>query len=148
MRGLQLTEVVKSLLIINVMMFLGTMVLGEPSPSSAQNLILDPTGNVSDWGRNMLAVFSPSSEYFRPYQIVTHMFMHADVMHIFFNMFALYMFGPPLENYFGSKKFFIYYFFTAFGAMLLHIFRFISRLWDDFSKSAHYATDTSYSDES
>jgi membrane associated rhomboid family serine protease len=50
------------------------------------------------------------------------MFMHGGVAHLFFNMFALYMFGRVLEQVWGSKRFFIYYFFTGIGAALLHSF--------------------------
>jgi membrane associated rhomboid family serine protease len=98
-----LTDVVKNLLIINVIMFLGGGELMEMLGSS----------------RDMLALqYHPT--YFEPYQVITHMFMHADLTHLFFNMFALFMFGPILETTWGSKRFFIYYFFTAFGALALH----------------------------
>lgn len=100
-----LTGVVKNLLIINVIMYLGSGILMNTFGSSA----------------NMLALqYHP--EYFRPYQLITHMFMHANLTHLFFNMFALFMFGPILETTWGSKRFFIYYFFTAFGALALHTF--------------------------
>lgn len=68
-----------------------------------------------------LAVFSFKSDFFRPYQLITHMFMHGDFWHLFFNMFALYMFGRILEEVWGSKRFFIYYFFTGLGAAFLHL---------------------------
>jgi len=98
----QLTDVVKSLIIINVMMFIGTQIAGNEV-------------------KYMLAVFYPTSEYFQPYQLITHMFMHANVTHIFFNMYGLFMFGVPLEQKFGSKKFLIYYLLTGFGALLLYM---------------------------
>ena len=65
---LQITGVVKHLLIINVLMFIGTYFLGD--------VVTDGMGNVVDLGRYRLAVFYPSSPYFQPYQIVTYMFMH------------------------------------------------------------------------
>jgi len=68
-----------------------------------------------------LALFYPSSELFRPFQIVTHFFMHADTMHILFNMFALVMFGSALEQIWGPKRFLIYYIFCAIGAALIHV---------------------------
>jgi len=98
----QLTDVVKSLIIINVMMFIGTQIAGNEV-------------------KYMLAVFYPTSEYFQPYQLITHMFMHANVTHIFFNMYGLFMFGVPLEQKFGPKKFLIYYLLTGFGALLLYM---------------------------
>ncbi|MBP1674446.1 MAG: protease, partial [Bacteroidetes bacterium] len=53
-------------------------------------------------------------------QILTHMFMHADFWHLFFNMFALYMFGGILENVWGPKRFFIYYMVCGLGAAFVH----------------------------
>ncbi len=60
------------------------------------------------------------SERFQPYQIVTHMFMHANFFHLLFNMYALFLFGKILETVWGSKKFLIYYLVTGFGAAALH----------------------------
>ena len=101
--GLRLTDVVKNLLIINVIGYILTHFTG-------------------DFGREWLirlSVFFPTSEYFQPYQIVTYMFMHGDLMHIFFNMFALVMFGTAIEQLWGPKRFLFYYFFTGFGALAL-----------------------------
>ena len=67
-----------------------------------------------------LGLHYPTSEFFKPFQIITHMFMHANVFHIFFNMFNLYMFGSILERVWGPKRFLEFYFITGFGAMLLH----------------------------
>ncbi len=100
----QVTEVVKHLLIINVVMYFGTqMLLGES-------------------GRYILAMFYPTSPDFQPFQIVTHMFMHGSIGHLFFNMFGVYMFGPPLEQRWGSQRFLFYYLFSGFGALALYIF--------------------------
>lgn len=95
---MQITEVVKHLLIINVLMFIAGEIV---------NL---------DW----LALHFPSSEKFMPLQIATHFFMHGGLMHLFFNMFALWMFGTALERIWGPKRFLIFYFVCAFGAFLLH----------------------------
>ncbi len=100
-----LTPVVKNLLIINILVFLGTSIL--ESSLGAEFII--------DW----LAVHYPASEYFKPVQIVTYMFMHGSVMHILFNMLGLFMFGPPVEYTWGPKRFLLYYFFTGFGALAL-----------------------------
>ena len=97
---MQLTDVVKNLLIINIIMFLGVRFFIEP---------------------NQLAVYYPSSPYFQPYQIVTHMFMHGSFMHLLFNMFAIYMFGPPVEAVFGPKRFLFYYLATGLGSFFLHM---------------------------
>jgi membrane associated rhomboid family serine protease len=55
-----------------------------------------------------------------PIQILTHMFMHGNFWHLFFNMFALYMFGGILENVWGPKRFFIYYMVCGLGAAFVH----------------------------
>jgi membrane associated rhomboid family serine protease len=64
-----------------------------------------------------------ASPNFRPWQIVTHMFMHSqyDFTHIFFNMYALYLFGTALENYWGTKRFVIYYMTCGIGAFFLNM---------------------------
>ena len=66
-------------------------------------------------------LFFPTSTEFQPFQLVTHMFMHASMGHLFFNMFGLYIFGPFVERTIGVKKFFQLYFIAGFGAMLLHL---------------------------
>ncbi|MDD2385183.1 MAG: rhomboid family intramembrane serine protease [Bacteroidales bacterium] len=96
-----LPPVVKTLLIINLAMFVLSMVF--------PNLQL------------YLAAYSFKSEFFKPIQLITHMFMHGDFWHLFFNMFALYMFGKILEDVWGQKRFFIYYFVTGLGAAALHL---------------------------
>lgn len=96
------TDVVRHLLIINVLMYFGTRVLGE-------NVV------------NTLAIYFPTSEHFQPYQIVTHMFMHGNLMHLFFNMFAVYMFGSPVEAFWGARRFLFFYLFSGFGALGLHL---------------------------
>jgi membrane associated rhomboid family serine protease len=100
-----LPPVVKNLLIINGLMFLLSVIVESKFGT-----------NLNQW----LGMYYPASVYFKPYQIITHVFMHGSFMHIFFNMFSLWMFGSVLENYWGPKRFFIYYFITAFGAAALH----------------------------
>ena len=101
----QLPEIVKNLLIINGLLFLGTI--------SLANYRIDLT--------QMLGLHQFQSPDFRPHQLVTHMFMHANFTHLFFNMFALWMFGKTLENVWGGKRFLIYYMFTGLGAAALHL---------------------------
>ena len=67
----------------------------------------------------MLGLHYFKSEYFRPYQFVTYMFIHADFQHIFYNMFALWMFGYLLENVWGPKRFLTYYMITGIGAAIV-----------------------------
>jgi len=97
--------VVKNLIIINALMLLFTYGL------SMSNIDL-----VSLLGLHFL-----KSQAFQPYQIVTHLFMHGGLMHLFFNMFALWMFGRVLENVWGPKRFFIFYFVCGLGAAFLHL---------------------------
>ncbi|MGM9765426.1 MAG: rhomboid family intramembrane serine protease, partial [Candidatus Cryptobacteroides sp.] len=66
------------------------------------------------------AMFYPASPFFRPWQIVTHIFMHGGFWHIFFNMYTLFIFGTVLERSLGSRKFIIFYFVTGLGAVALH----------------------------
>jgi membrane associated rhomboid family serine protease len=68
----------------------------------------------------MLGLYYPRSDHFKPYQIITHLFMHGGFAHLFFNMFALFMFGRVLESVWGPKRFFIYYFVSGLGAALTH----------------------------
>jgi membrane associated rhomboid family serine protease len=69
----------------------------------------------------ILGIYFPKSDQFRPIQIISHMFMHGGFWHLFFNMFALYMFGQVLEQVWGPRRFLIYYFVTGLGAMATHM---------------------------
>lgn len=66
------------------------------------------------------ALFYPTSPFFHWWQPLTHMFMHGGFAHIFFNMYAVYMFGSVLERQWGTKKFLLFYFVSGFGAALVH----------------------------
>ena len=66
------------------------------------------------------AAFYPFSPFFRSWQIITHMFMHGGFMHILFNMFTLFSFGPVLERTLGEKKYVILYFVSGLGAFFLY----------------------------
>lgn len=98
--------VVKNLVIINVLMFLAKYAVG-----GAFGIDLD----------RVLGLSFIKSNQFQPYQIVTHMFMHGSIMHLAFNMFALWMFGRIIESVWGAKRFFIYYFATGLGAAFLQM---------------------------
>ena len=102
---LALPPVVKNLILINVLLLLATW--------TAKSVFgVDLT--------TILGLYFPKSEQFMPLQIITHMFMHANFMHLFFNMFALYMFGGILENVWGPKRFLIYYMVCGLGAAFVH----------------------------
>jgi membrane associated rhomboid family serine protease len=101
-----LPPVVKNLLIINGLFFLATWVFESQYK-------IDLT--------NYLGLHYFTSEYFRPYQLITYMFMHGGIDHIFFNMFALWMFGNTLENFWGPKRFLIFYMVTGIGAGVIQL---------------------------
>jgi len=67
-----------------------------------------------------LGLHFPKSELFMPLQLVTHMFMHGGILHLFFNMFALFMFGRVLEQVWGPKRFLTYYLVCGLGAAFVH----------------------------
>ena len=98
--------VVKNLIIINILFFLATLILG-----SANIDLVDYFG-----------MHYPGSKKFMLHQIVTYMFMHGNIAHIFFNMFALFMFGRVLESVWGPKRFLLYYFVTGIGAIAFQTF--------------------------
>ena len=97
-----ITDTVKHLLIINVIFFIATISLGD--------VVFD-----------LFALHYPSNPKFQFWQPLTHMFMHGDLGHIFFNMFALYMFGIPIEQMLGRNKFIFFYLSTGFGAAALQL---------------------------
>ncbi len=122
MNNLYITDVVKHLLIINVIVYIGTQFMGEPDYNTQLELINNAAQADFDlWGRLRFAVFYPTSPYFHSYQVITYMFMHGNLMHIFFNMYALYMFGTAVETVWGPKRFLFYYLFTGFGALALQM---------------------------
>lgn len=96
--------VVKNLIIVNVLMLVATFILER----AGINLY------------TYLGLYFPASDHFMPHQIFTHMFMHGGLTHIFFNMFALWMFGRVLESVWGPKRFLLYYLVTGLGAAVLH----------------------------
>lgn len=100
-----LPTVVKNLLIINALFFLATITMSE------------------GMGIDLYDYFSLKyfgSDLFQPYQLITYMFMHGGFTHLFFNMFALWMFGSAIENFWGPKRFLFFYLFAGIGAGLSH----------------------------
>ena len=102
-RYFETPPVVKNLIIINALVFMATALL--------------PVGEVIErWGA--LAV-GMARFPFHAYQLVTYMFLHGNLEHIFFNMFALWMFGRTLEYELGSQRFLTYYMVCGIGAALI-----------------------------
>ena len=96
----RVSEIVKHLIIINVIFFIASLVFGE--------LMYD-----------LFAMHYPKNSDFILWQPITHMFMHGDITHILFNMFGLWMFGTPLEQMWGKQKFIFFYLSAGFGAVLI-----------------------------
>jgi membrane associated rhomboid family serine protease len=97
----KITDAVKHLIIINVIFFVASMTIGE--------VVMEK-----------MALFYPKNPHFNYWQFLTHMFMHGGVMHILFNMYALWAFGSPLEAMWGSKKFLFFYLATGLGAGIIY----------------------------
>ncbi len=113
-----LPTVTKNLLIINILMFVATFLLGKQG--------IDLT--------EKLGLHYYKAPLFKPYQFITYLFMHGSFMHLFFNMFAVYMFGSVLENAWGPKKFLTYYVFTGLGAALTQFVVFYYQITPDLNK--------------
>ena len=97
-----LPDIVKQLIIINVLFFLGSLRLGNAA-------------------YDLLALHYPQNPKFAPWQVVTHMFMHGSINHILFNMFGLWMFGGTLAQMWGRNKFLFFYLSTGLGAAALQL---------------------------
>jgi membrane associated rhomboid family serine protease len=105
-RGFSLLPmIVKNLLIINILVFFAQWVAENKFGISLED---------------SLGLHYPPSMAFRPWQFITYMFLHGNLGHLFFNMFALWMFGYALENIWGPKRFLVYYLVTGIGAALVH----------------------------
>lgn len=98
--------VVKNLLIINGLVFLGMV-------SIRSTFGID----ITQW----LGLYFPASESFNPFQLISHMFMHGNFRHILSNMIMLWFLGSAMENHWGSQRFLIYYILTGLGASALQI---------------------------
>lgn len=99
---MRISETVKHLIIINVIMFIGSLLVGNKA-------------------FDLLSIWFYENDHFKFWQIITHMFMHSRVFipHIIFNMLGLWMFGSPLEQMWGRNKFLFFYFSCGLGAVLL-----------------------------
>lgn len=99
-----LPTVVKNLIIINTLVFIAQKTVGSEIP-------VEPLFALHTW----------QSVFFKPWQFVTYMFMHGSFTHLFFNMFALWMFGSTLENIWGPKRFITFFIACGLGAALCHM---------------------------
>ena len=97
-----LPTVTKNLIIINVIIFIATLINEE-------------------FMIGTFALFYPTSPFFHWWQVITHMFMHGGFWHIFFNMYTLFIFGCVVERFIGTKKFLLFYFICGLGAVALHL---------------------------
>lgn len=129
---------VKNLLIINVLAFVATITFENSFGFSL----------IENFG-----LYNWQSDHFKPFQLLTHMFLHGSFTHIFFNMFALWMFGSVLENHWGPKRFLTYYFLTGLGAAALHLFTGsillsgLANATDFYLSNPNYASFASYLEE-
>jgi len=99
--------VVKNLIIVNVLVFIAQQTIGR--------------GDNTHVVENLFALHDVHSVFFKPYQLITYMFMHGGIEHILFNMIALWMFGSILENHWGAKRFLQFYMICGLAAGLLHL---------------------------
>lgn len=112
--------VIKNLVIVNALVFFAQWIFKD-----------NPSVRIED----MFALHDVRSELFRPHQLITYMFLHGGVDHIFFNMFALWMFGSILENLWGAKRFLIFYMACGIGAGILHLVTLYLELKPDINPS-------------
>jgi membrane associated rhomboid family serine protease len=110
------TPVVLNLIIINTLAYFAQMAFGG---GQSPNIVDD-----------LFALHHYKAEVFRPYQIVTHMFMHGGFFHLLFNMFALWMFGTLVERAWGPKRFLIFYFVCGLGAALAQMGSYAFTFWE------------------
>lgn len=102
-----LPTIIKNLIIINVLIYIAQITVEQSSNPELLN--------------DLFALHTWQSPLFKPWQFVTHLFMHGSWGHIFSNMFALWMFGSVLENLWGPKRFLTFYIVCGLGAALLHM---------------------------
>jgi len=107
-------KVTRALLIANVAMFVICLMVGD---AFILNLALWPIGNMTPAGMTPAG----GSLGFQPWQIVTYSFLHGNITHLLFNMFALYMFGGELERLFGQQRYLNLYFLSVITAAIAQL---------------------------
>ncbi|HEY9049511.1 MAG TPA: rhomboid family intramembrane serine protease, partial [Ohtaekwangia sp.] len=110
---LRLTPVVRSIIIINVIVFIGQMIAPKMDFGSCFGGAGFPYQN--DIITGFLSMWNTHTDCFKPYQLFTYMFVHGGFTHIFFNMLSLAFMGPMLESYWGTKRFTMFYMVTGIG---------------------------------
>jgi membrane associated rhomboid family serine protease len=114
MGGLEsIPPVIKNIIIINCLSLLAATLIDQ---------------RYENWFTNTFALHYFKSDLFKPWQIVTHMFMHGSLGHLFFNMLGLWMLGSRLEVFWGSKRFLQFYMICGLGASFLHM----GAMWYDY----------------
>ncbi|MBL0742470.1 rhomboid family intramembrane serine protease [Chryseolinea lacunae] len=120
---LRLTPVVRSLIMINVIVFVAAFLAGSIMPQVDIGYCFGmPGAGSDDLIHAYLSLFNVKTDCFKPYQLFTYMFVHGGFMHIFFNMLSLAFMGPILETYWGTKRFTIFYLVCGIGAGIFNIF--------------------------
>lgn len=115
-RSFNTNTVVANIIIINVLVFvLSWLVMGK------QEVVFCGMADYLERAYLYGALFLPTSEWFHPWQLVTHMFLHGNFAHLFFNMFGVWTFGMALEQVWGAKRFLIFYFVSGLGGALTYI---------------------------
>lgn len=117
---LRLTPVVKNLIIINVLVFLGQQIGPVKEFAYCHGPQYD-SGRMMSVLTGSLSMWTWGTECFQPYQLFTYMFAHGSFMHILFNMLSLAFMGPILESFWGSKRFTLFYLVTGIGAGIIYI---------------------------
>jgi len=101
------TVIVRNIIIINILLYLITWLVAS--------------GKINLDIIKYLGLYFWKSPNFYPHQLITYMFLHGGLVHLFFNMFAIYIFGRVLENVWGEKRFLIYYMITGIGAGIVQL---------------------------
>jgi len=109
------TPVVLNLIIINVLVYFAQVAFGG---TSSLNQVID-----------LFALHHYKAEVFRPYQLVTHMFMHGGIFHLLFNMLGLWMFGCHVERVWGPKRFLIFYLICGLGSAFAQMGSYTFDFW-------------------
>ncbi len=101
----KLSGAIKGLVIANVIVY----IIAYFAPDMKQSMF------------NWFALYFPENDLFKPWQLLTHMFMHGGLMHILFNMYGLWAFGSPLEYHWGRNRFLFFYFAAGIGAGIIYL---------------------------
>lgn len=109
------SPVVLNLIIINALVYVAYLVFGG---NAEPNKFLD-----------LFALHHYKSDEFRPFQLITHMFMHGGIFHLLFNMLGLWMFGSTVEKVWGPKKFLLFYLICGIVAALTQMASYTYDWW-------------------